>query len=212
MKLGCFGCLLLVVTLLVLVVVVLGVVFLSTNIFDAPKIAPPSFSRNDGYSAQQKLYEVASRQAGRSTRRDPIVLTQGEVNAFLSKHLDQAGLPLSPLAVRFTKGQLVAQGRTTFRHLLKGPPLAQLSPYITDKRLDEPVWVTVQGDVKVSGTGSARRGSLEVSQFALGTQHLGSMLLYLLLGPSGGGLLQWPVPAVVDEVRIGDGQLFIVTK
>jgi hypothetical protein len=38
------------------------------------------------------------------------------------------------------------------------------------------------------------------------------MLLYLLLGPSGGGLLQWPVPAVVDEVRIGDGQLFIVTK
>lgn len=212
MKLGCFGCLLLLVTLLVVVVVVLGVVFLSTNIFTEPNVAPPPFSRNDGYAAQQKLFEVASRQAGRSSRRDPVVLTQAEVNAFLSRHLDQAGLPLSPLAVRFTKGQLVAQGRTTFRHLLKGPPFAQLAPYITDKRLDEPVWVTVQGDLKVSGTGSARHGSLEVSQFALGTQHLGSLLLYLLLGPSGGGLLQWPVPAVVDEVRIGEGQLFIVTK
>jgi hypothetical protein len=187
MKLGCFGCLLLVVTLLVVVVVVLGVVFLSTNIFTEPNVAPPPFSRNDGYAAQQKLFEVASRQAGRSSRRDPVVLTQAEVNAFLSRHLDQAGLPLSPLAVRFTKGQLVAQGRTTFRHLLKGPPFAQIAPYITDKRL-------------------------EVSQFALGTQHLGSLLLYVLLGPSGGGLLQWPVPAVVDEVRIGEGQLFIVTK
>jgi hypothetical protein len=32
------------------------------------------------------------------------------------------------------------------------------------------------------------------------------------MGPSGGGLLQWPVPAVVDEVRVGEGQLTITTR
>jgi hypothetical protein len=212
MRLGCFGCLLLIVTLLVLVVVVLGVVFLSTNIFSPPTVVNVPFSRSDGYSAQQKLYEVGARHGGRSSRRDPIVITQAEANAFLSRHLDQSGLPLSPLIVRFTQGQLLAQGQTTFRHLLKGPPFAQLASYVGDKRLDEPVWITVQGAIKVSGTGSGRHGSLEVSEFALGKQHLGSMLLYLLMGPSGGGLFKWPVPAAVEDIRIGDGQLFIVTK
>jgi hypothetical protein len=212
MKLGCFGCLLLIVTLLVVVVVVLGVVFLSTNIFSPPDVPTVSFTRNDGYAAQQKLFEVVSRQAGRSSRRDPIVITQPEANAFLSKHLEQSGLPLSPIVVRFSKGQVLAQGQTAFRNLLKGPPFAQIAPYISDKRMDEPVWVTVQGAIKVEGTGASRHGSVEVTQFALGKQHLGSFLLFLLMGPSGGGLLQWPLPAVVDDIRVGDGQLFISTR
>ena len=41
---------------------------------------------------------------------------------------------------------------------------------------------------------------------------MGSILLLLLMGPSGGGLLEWPVPAVVDQVRVGDGQLSITTR
>ena len=49
-------------------------------------------------------------------------------------------------------------------------------------------------------------------QFALGKQPLGSILLLLLMGPSGGGLLQWPVPAVVDQIRVGEGQLTITTQ
>jgi hypothetical protein len=212
MKLGCFGCLLLIVTLLVVAVVVLGVIFLSTNIFSPPDVPTAPFTRNDGYAAQQKLYEVASRQAGRSSRRDPIVITQPEANAFLSRHLEQSGLPLSPIVVRFSKGQNLAQGQTAFRYLLQGPPFAQLAPYISDKRLDEPVWVTVEGTIKVEGTGTSRHGRVAVTQFALGKQHLGSFLLFLLMGSSGGGLLKWPLPAVVDEIRVGDGQLFISTR
>ena len=96
MKLGCFGCLLLIVAILVIVVVGLGMIFLSTNIFSAPEIRPVSFTRQDGYAAQQKLFEVASRQIGRSTRRDPIILSEPEVNAFLSKHLEQIWSPLFP--------------------------------------------------------------------------------------------------------------------
>lgn len=211
MKLGCFGCLLLIVTALIVVVVALGVIFLSANIFSAPDVRPVTFGRNDGYAAQQKLYEILLRQSGRSSRRDAIVISEAEANAFLAKHLDQSGLPLSPIVVRFSRGQLTIQGQTALRNLVKGPPLAQILPYVSDRRLDQPVWLTVRGDIRVDGTASGRRGRLEVAEFALGRQHLAGFLLWILLGPSGGGFLQWQVPAAVDGVRIGEGQLIITT-
>ena len=209
---GCFGCVALIVVILVIAVVGLGIIFLSTNIFGDLELKPVSFTKNDGYAAQQKLFEVASRQSGRSSRKDPLTITEPEANAFLSRHLDQSALPLSPLVVRFVKGEILVQGQTAFRNLLKGPPFAQIAPYLTTKRLDEPIWVTVRGRITIKGTGNSRHGSVEVTQFALGKQSLGSILLLLLMGPSGGGLLEWPVPAVVDQVRVGDGQLSITTR
>ena len=70
----------------------------------------------------------------------------------------------------------------------------------------------MRGRIKIEGAGNSRVGSVEVTQFALGKQSLGSILLLLLMGPSGGGLLQWPAPAVVDDVRVGEGQLSITTR
>jgi hypothetical protein len=208
---GCFGCVALIVVILVIAVVGLGALFLSTNIFSPPEVKSVPFTKNDGHAAQQKLFEVALRQSGRSSRRDPLIITEPEANAFLSRHLEQSGLPLSPIVVRFANGEMVAQGQTAFRNLLKGVPFRQIAPYLPTKRLDEPVWVTVGGRIKVEGTGKSRTGSLEVTQFALGKQPLGSILLLLLMGPSAGGLLQWPVPAVVDQIRVGEGQLSITT-
>jgi len=209
---GCFGCVAVIVVILVIAVVGLGIIFLSTNIFGDLELKPVSFTKNDGYSAQQKLFEVALRQSGRSSRRDALTITEPEANAFLSRHLEQSGLPLSPIVVRFVKGEVLAQGQTAFRNLLKGPPFAQIAPYLSTKRLDEPVWVTVRGKIKIEGTGNSRHGSVEVTQFALGKQSLSSILLLMLMGPSGGGLLQWPVPAVVEQVRVGEGQLSITTR
>ena len=209
---GCFGCVAVIVAILVIAVVGLGVIFLSTNIF-GPR-------RSSRFRSRRTTAMPPSRSCSRWPRaspvgqaaRDPLVITEPEANAFLSRHLDQSGLPLSPIVVRFAKGEIVAQGQTAFRNLLKGPPFAQIAPYLSTKRLDEPVWVTVQGRIKIEGTGNSRHGSVEVTQFALGKQPLGSILLLLLMGPSGGGLLQWPVPAVVDEVRVGEGQLSITTR
>jgi hypothetical protein len=209
---GCFGCVAVIIVILVIAVVGLGVVFLSTNILGPVEVKPVPFTRNDGYAAQQKLFEIASRQSGRSSRRDPITLTELEANAFLSRHLEKSGLPLSPIVVRFANGEILAQGQTPFRNLLKGPPFAQIAPYLSTKKLDEPVWVTVGGRVKIEGAGTSRHGRVEVTHFALGNQSLGSILLALLMGPSGGGLLEWPVPAVVDQVRVGEGQLSITTR
>jgi len=214
MKLGCIGCLAVIVGVLVVVGLALGLIFLSINIFGEPDIRPVAFSRNEGYSAQHKLYEVILRQAGRSARKDPIVLTEREVNAFLSRHLQEAaGLPLAQMSVKLSKGEAHIQGQTTLKSLVRNPVLAWAIPYLPDKRLDQPLWVTIKGQVGIEpASGNSRYGTLTVNELLLGRQPLSSFLLYALMGPSGGGLLRWPVPAVVESVQIDDGQAIIRTR
>jgi hypothetical protein len=213
-KVGCFGCFFLVIAILALLVVVGGGVFLSLNLFGAPDVRPVASSKGDGYSAQQKLYEVVLRQAGRSSRKDPIVLLEREANAFLSRHLlESAGIPFSPLVVHFEKGTLFAQGQTPLRNLFQGPPFAQLLPYVPDSRLNQPVWVTIRAKIDVeSGLSNTKYGSVSVMQFELGRQHLGSFLLYLMMGPSGAGLFRWQVPSNVDGIQFEEGQAIIRTR
>ena len=215
MKFGCFGCLVLIIVGLVLLALVAGGLFLSINIFGTPDVRPINFSKVDGYSAQQKLFEVVLRQSGRSTRKEPISLSEREANAFLSRHLaESAGVPLSPLVVRFENGQLFAQGQTPLRNLFQGPPFAQLLPYVPDKRLDQQVWVTLRAQIHVDGSlgGGSRYGTVTVTQLELGRQPVSSFLLYVMMGPSGAGLFRWPVPANVEDIQIQDGQAIIRTR
>ena len=215
MKLGCFGCFALVVLVLAVLVVTGGVLFVSANILRSPDVRPVSFSRADGYAAQQKLYELVLRQAGRSGRRDPITLTEREVNAFLSRHLAEvAGVPLSPLTVRLDGDHLFAQGQMALRNLFQGPPFAYLLPYIPDKRLDQPVWVSVRARISIDAAAGAATGygTVTVTEFVLGRQPINSFLLYVMLGPSGAGLFRWPVPGVVESIQIQSGQAIIRTR
>jgi hypothetical protein len=215
MKLGCFGCFFLTLGILAIVVLGGGALFLSLSLAEAPKVNLISYSKGDGYSAQQKLYEVVLRQSGRSSRTDPIVLSEREANAFLSRHLaEAAGVPLSPLVVRFERGLLFAQGQTPLRNLFQGPPFAQLLPYFPDKRLDQPVWVTVRARISVedSGVSANRYGTVTVTDLELGRQPVSSSLLYVLMGPSGAGLFRWRVPAVVESIQIEEGKAIIQTR
>ena len=214
MKVGCVGCFFLTVAVLTCLVVVGGMVFLSANIFTAPDVRPVSFSKGDGFAAQNKLYEIVQRQSKHSSRRDAITLTEREANAFLSRHLEMSGIPMSPLIVRFENGQFFAQGQTPLRGLLKGPPFAQLLPYLPDSRLDRPVWITVRARVSVEAgaSGATRYASVDVTRFELGRQLLSSFLLYVMMGPSGAGLFHWPIPGVVENIQISDGQLAITTR
>lgn len=217
MRLGCFGCLGLILLVLVVAVAIAGVVFLSGNILEPPEVRPSGrVTRADGYSAQQKLYEVVLRQSGRSARQDPVVLTEPEVNAFLSNHLaESVGLPLNPLSVRFARGQIEVQGQTSLRNLLQGPPLAQLIPYLPERRLEQPVWVTVRGRIVIEpAPPSSTRGygRVELREFALGKQPLGTWLLTLMLGSTGSRLFRWQVPAVVEEIQLEDGRAVIRTR
>lgn len=215
MRLGCFGCLALTVVVVVIAVAALGIVFLSGNITHPPDVQPTRYSRADGHAAQQKLYELVLRQTGRSSRQDPVVITEPEANAFLANHLEASDLPLNPLIVRFSNGQIEVQGQTPLRHLLQGPPFAQLLPYVSDARLDRPLWVTVKGRIAVEGRGtegSRSYGRVDLTEFALGRQELGTWLVSFMLGPTAKRLLRWQVPSVVREVQIQDGKAIVVTR
>jgi len=215
MKLGCFGCFFLTLAILAILVIGGGVLVLSFSLSEAPGVQLVPFSKGDGYSAQQKLYEVVLRQAGRSSRTDPIVLNEREANAFLSRHLaEAAGVPLAPLVVRFERGLVFAQGQTPLRNLFQGPPFAHLLPYVPVKRLDQPVWVTVRARISVEDSaGSADRyGTVAVTDLELGRQRVSSFLLYVIMGPSGAGLFRWRVPAVVESIQIEEGKAIIKTR
>ncbi|PYO30055.1 MAG: hypothetical protein DMD86_13935, partial [Candidatus Rokuibacteriota bacterium] len=145
----------------------------------------------------------------------PITLTEREVNAFLSRHLAEvAGVPLSPLTVRLDGDHLFAQGQMALRNLFQGPPFAYLLPYIPDKRLDQPVWVSVRARISIDAAAGAATGygTVTVTEFVLGRQPINSFLLYVMLGPSGAGLFRWPVPGVVESIQIQSGQAIIRTR
>src|SRR5262245_17098780 len=173
-----------------------GALFLSANIFGAPQVPSVAFSRSDGYAAQQKFYEIIQRQSGRSNRKDPISLSEAEANAFLSRHLSEGSVPLSPIVVRFKGDEFVVQGQTPLRNLIQTPPVTFVLPYLPDKYLDRPVWVTVQGRITVGGRSDTRDRSADVSlsEFVLGRQAVSPFLLYSVMGPSGAGLFHFRIP------------------
>lgn len=216
MKIGCFGCLTLVVAVLVVVVGAAGFVFLSGNLLEAPEFLPTRFTRGDGFSAQQKLYEVVLRQSGRSNRQDDVVLTEQEVNAFLANHLAEAAdLPFNPLSVKFVPGLIEVRGRTPLRNLLQGPPFPQLLPYVPAERIDRPIWVTVRGGIVIEpGQAGSTRGyaRVDLAEFSIGKQPVGSWLLSFMLGSTGSRLLRWQVPAVVHDVRLEEGRAIVRTR
>src|SRR5689334_21547576 len=119
MRLGCFGCLVHGVVVLVVAVGALGIVFLSGNVTSPPDVQVTRYSLADGHSAQLILYELVLRQTGRSSRQDPVVITEQEANTFLANLLAEAAdLPFDPLIVRFTNGQIELLGQTPLRNLL----------------------------------------------------------------------------------------------
>ncbi len=100
MRLGCVGCLLVILVTVIFGVAAAGAIFFSANIFDEPEVHIQPFTTADGYRAQQKLYEIVLRDDERSSRADPVIFTERELNAFLSRHLiDMAGLSFSPISV-----------------------------------------------------------------------------------------------------------------
>jgi hypothetical protein len=216
MRLGCLGCLCIIGGIVLLVCLVAGALFFSANIFEALDVQPAPFSQADGYRAQQKIYEIVLREGQRSARRDPVVLSEREINAFLSRHLlDAANLSFSPLSVSLLPdNSLEFRGRTNLRVLMQGFPFAQLALLLPAGKLDEPVWVRVRGRLKVE-RGQIRRereyARLEVSEFALGTQPLSVWILQAMVRPGGQNVLRWQIPSVVESIGVENGRLLIKT-
>lgn len=216
MKLGCAGCLILLVLLIFLAAVAGAFIFLSGNIFQEPNFEALDWSRADASAVRSTLREIILRDAGQSGRQDPVLLSQREVNALVARHLSEtAGLRFDPFAIRLVQGQFLLQGRTVLRSLLQGPAFAQLAAYLPASQLDRHMWLTVRGYIAVRpGEPGGKPGQARVvlTEFTLGKQPVGSWPFSAVMGSKGAGLLKWPVPGAVRDIDIEDRRVVIRTR
>jgi hypothetical protein len=216
MKLGCAGCLILLVALAFIAVLVGGFVFLAGNIFGEPHFEVRDWSRSDASAARYRLHEIILRDAGQSARQDPIIVSEREISALVARHVaETAGLRFEPFAMRLVQGQFLLQGRTVLRSLLQGPPFAQVAAYLPASQLDRPLWITVRGYIAVQpGEPGRKPGQARVvlTEFNLGRQPVGNWPFSAVMGSAGSGLLTWPVPGAVRDVDIEDRRVVIRTR
>jgi hypothetical protein len=216
MKLGCAGCLILIVVLTFLAALAGGFLFLSGNIFEEPNFEALDWSRSDASAVRSTLRGIILRDAGQSGRHDPVLLSQREINALVARHLSEtAGLRFDPFAIRLVQGQFRLQGRTVLRSLLQGPPFAQLAGYLPASQLDRPIWISARGYIAVvPGEPGGKPGQARVvlTEFILGKQPVGSWPFSAVMGSTGSGLLKWPVPGAVRDIDIEDRRVVIRTR
>jgi hypothetical protein len=208
-RFGCIGCFSIIAVIALVAVVLLGGIALSTNIFEVPDLPRQDFSQEDGRRFQQKLAEIMLREANISSRRDPIVISQRELNAFLQRHLlESEKIRVSPMVVQFTRGTIEVQGHTELRYLLAGYPFSFIAQYLPQSATNRPVWISVKGRVKVE----RGRGEFVAQDFTLGRQSLSPWLLSWLFGGAGSRLMQWRVPASVDRITIEEGRAIVTLR
>jgi len=204
---GCSGCLIAVVSLGIVALAVGGVVGAGARMLAKPQAASlPATTAADGSRAQQKLFDLA-----RSNRlTQPVTLTEGEINALLSRHLVEArGVRLNALGVRLAGDDRVElTGQAPLRQLLDEAGVSAVAGLLPARWLEHPMWVHVGARTRVSA-GPRRQLSLEVEHFAVGRQRLPARTLRLLLDPAVVGLLRWPLPEHVRDVNIEPGRVVI---
>lgn len=214
MRLGCMGCLVLIVVLVGLGMVLGGGLIFSTNIFQIPEHPAGSVgAASDGRRAQQKMYELVLRDRGLSSRTAPLIFTERQLNAFLTRHLVRGqGIPLSDLRVKFMPGEMRFQGRTELRSLMRGVPLKYVASILPASQLSRSVWVVIQAGVGLErGWFGQEQQFLRINatEFRLGTQNMGAWVLSWVVGRK---FLSWPVPGAIHAVSIQDGRVVVTTR
>jgi hypothetical protein len=176
-----------------LIVLAVGAVVLATaawlglNTLRETRVPRPAATVADSQRAQEKIYAIAARSAPRGRA---IILTESELNAFLSRNLEEAG-DLRELRVDLgDPPRARIAGRTRLGALLSEPPLAALR------------------DV-VAREGRRRALRLEAEEFRLGRQRLPTLLVRLVLDPATLRFLRWSVPETVEDVRIEKGRVVV---
>lgn len=211
MKIGCFGCLTILAFGLLALILVGGAIFSSYLLAypQDPEKHRPAFSPDDGLRGQQKLAELLLREARLSSRRDPVVITQRELNGFLANHLQESrGLPFSPLILRLRRGNVEIEGGTRLRILLRGFPWNYLVRLLPASSLERKVWVSLKGAIRTP----PERLEIEVSDFAVGKQSLPPLLFRWALGSEGQELLSLRLPKSVERIEAQEGRVVVITR
>jgi hypothetical protein len=206
MRLGCGGCLAGVLIALALAAVVAAALWGTILVRQTPEVPSVTATSEDSARAQQKAFQIVGRTRNKPT--GPIVFTEAEVNALVSRQL-AGSLPLSSPAVRLLAGDLVELfGRVPIRRLLVESPVPWFSEVVPAAWGRREVWLRIRAHAKLE-TGRRPRLRFEPTEFAVGRLPLPTVMLRLLLDPGTLGIFRWSLPDDVEAVTIDDGRATI---
>jgi hypothetical protein len=168
---------------------------------------PPTPDPQAGRRFQSVLAQLLLRDAGLSSRQDPLVLSTADVNAFLAGHVEVRDPPVWPVQVWIDADGVGAGGVTTLGRLVGAGASPRLGGALPLPVRNCPLWVAARGQILV------REGRAEFLAHTawIGRQQVPVAVLWRLLGGRPPALI-WRMPRVVERVDIEPGRLLIHTR
>ena len=203
MRVGCSGCLSTIVILALLGTVAAGV-WGTSRALEEPGVATVTSTPGDAARAQQKLFRLMN-----GTTRDPVVLSEAEVNAFVARNVDPRDLPFDePSVFLRSDGVVELVGRVPLRRLLAESPLPLVADVLPAAWLAKRVWLRLVAHARFEREPSAQL-RLDVRRVTLGRQPLPPVALRLFFEPTSLRFARVSLPTNVADVRIESGRAVI---
>ena len=173
-----------------------------------PEAGRPASDPRAGLRVQSVLAQLLLREAGLSSRQDPLVLTAAEVNAFLLEHVQMRDAPVWPVRVQIEPDEVELGGATTLAQLIASAVGSGLGGLVPGSVGEHPIWIAARGRIMVSPGG---RAEFQAHAATIGRQGVPLALLWRVVGGRPPALV-WRMPRVVDRVDIEPGRLVIHTR
>ena len=203
MRVGCGGCLTTLVMLALLATAGTSV-WGTSRALQNPEIAVIRTTAEDAARAQQKLFRLV-----RGGATEPVVLSEAEINAFVSRNVDRRDLPFDEPLIFLGDGDAVEiVGRMPLGSLLAESPLGLVAGLLPERWSARPVWLRVATRAEFERQ-PRRQLRLDVRHVKVGQQRLPAIALRLLFEPGRLRFVRVPVPATVADVRIESGRAVI---
>jgi hypothetical protein len=191
-----------------LVVGVAGAIVLDRTLDWPEGTGPLAPDPQAGLRAQSVLAQLLLREAGLSSRQDPLVLSAAEVNAFIAGHVEVRDAPIWPVRVQIDPAGVELAGATTIGRLVEaglGSAPARMLPFSIGAH---PVWIGARGGITLTSGG---RAEFLAHTATIGRQRVPVSMLWRAVGGRPRSLV-WRMPRIVERVDIEPGRLLIHTR
>jgi hypothetical protein len=169
-----------------------------------PGISPVRPTAEDAARAQQKLFRLI-----RGAARDPVVVSEAEVNAFVSRNVDSRDLPFDDPLIFLRDGDVVEiVGQIPLGRLLAESPFGLVGGLLPERWSARPVWLKVTSRAKLEREPRPHL-RLEPRRVTVGQQRVPAVVLRILFEPGRLRFVRVPLPDSAADVRIQSGRAVI---
>jgi hypothetical protein len=201
-RVGCGGCLTLVI--IGLLVTVGTSIWGTSRVLQSPAVTHIRATAEDAAHAQQKLFRLV-----RGSATDPVVVSEAELNAFVSRNVEHGDMPVDQPMIFLRDGDVVEiAGEVSVGRLLADSPLGAVAGLLPAQWSAHPVWLQVAAHAHLERRPRPQL-RLDVRRLSLGHQRLPVLALRVLFEPARLRFVRLTLPETVADVRIQSGRVVI---